>query len=162
MWKAKVKWNGNHYFKDQEVKGSNLTVHADGRLDLFDDEEYYMIINGHSIELTRNEWVEIQPETLESTLSSMSYDELVASLPSNIKNNPYWELIEISLKGVKEFEKKKCCVKPIPLSEEDRGLFRIQYDHSCSCEEYIPRGYKYCPYCGKLIDWDALPADKTI
>ena len=38
MYKAKVKWNGNHYFAGEEVKGSKIEKREDGTTWLFDDE----------------------------------------------------------------------------------------------------------------------------
>lgn len=38
MYKANVKYNGNHYFSGDEVKGSKIEKRADGSLWLFDDE----------------------------------------------------------------------------------------------------------------------------
>ncbi len=62
MYKAKVKWDGNHYFSGEEVKGSKVRTLDDGVVELFDDEPiedfpYY----GDG----RDEWVEVDPKTLE-------------------------------------------------------------------------------------------------
>lgn len=62
MYKANVKYNGNHYFSGDEVKGSKIEKRADGSLWLFDDEpiqEFPFYGDG------RNEWVEIDENSLE-------------------------------------------------------------------------------------------------
>ena len=38
MYKAKVKWNGNHYFAGEEVKGSKIEKREGGTTWLFDDK----------------------------------------------------------------------------------------------------------------------------
>ena len=38
MYKAKVKWNGDHYSAGFEVKGSKIEKREDGTTWLFDDE----------------------------------------------------------------------------------------------------------------------------
>lgn len=61
-YKAKVKWNGNHYSADEEVSGSKAERRSDGTWWLFDDEpipEFPFYGEG------REEWVEIDPATLE-------------------------------------------------------------------------------------------------
>ena len=40
MYKAKVKWNGNHYFAGEEVKGSKLEKREEGTTWLFDDDSH--------------------------------------------------------------------------------------------------------------------------
>jgi len=62
MYKAKVKWNGNHYFAGEVVKGSKVETRADKTTWLFDDEpiqEFPFYGDG------RDEWVEIDEDTLE-------------------------------------------------------------------------------------------------
>ena len=62
MFKAKVKWNGNHYFAGEEVRGSKVEQRADGTTWLFDDEpieEFPFYGEG------RNEWVEVDEATVE-------------------------------------------------------------------------------------------------
>ena len=61
-YKALVKWNGNHYFAGDEVIGSEIMRTQDGKLMLYDDEpiqEFPFYGDG------MNEWVEIDPDTLE-------------------------------------------------------------------------------------------------
>ena len=61
MYKAKVKWNGNHYFSGEEVKGSKLEKREDGTTWLFDDEsipEFPFYGDG------RDEWVEVDENTV--------------------------------------------------------------------------------------------------
>ena len=56
MYKAKVKWHGNHYFAGEEVKGSKLEKRDDGTTWLFDDEpipEFPFYSDG------RDKWVEV-------------------------------------------------------------------------------------------------------
>ena len=62
-FKAKVKWNGNHYFSGESVSGSKHRV-KDGKHEIYDDEENYVAGLG---DFTRNTWVEIDESTLEST-----------------------------------------------------------------------------------------------
>lgn len=38
MYKAKAKWNGDHYFASEEVNGSKIERREDGTPWLFDDE----------------------------------------------------------------------------------------------------------------------------
>lgn len=56
-----VKWNGNHYFARQVVKGSKVERRG-SELWLFDDEEMYIRGIG---DFTRYEWVEIEDQKLE-------------------------------------------------------------------------------------------------
>ena len=61
MYKAKVKWNGNHYSAGFEVKGSKLERREDGTVWLFDDEpiqEFPFYGDG------REEWVEVDETTV--------------------------------------------------------------------------------------------------
>jgi hypothetical protein len=61
-YKAKVKYNGNHYFAEQEVIGSRIYYLSFDKVLLFNDEpipEFPFYGEG------RNEWVEIDPKTLE-------------------------------------------------------------------------------------------------
>ena len=61
MYKAKVKWNGNHYFAGEEVKGSKIEKREDGTTWLFDDEpipEFPFYGDG------RDEWVEVDETTV--------------------------------------------------------------------------------------------------
>ena len=61
MYKAKVKWNGNHYSAGFEVKGSKLEKREDGTIWLFDDEpiqEFPFFGDG------RDEWVEVDETTV--------------------------------------------------------------------------------------------------
>jgi len=64
MYKGIVKWNGNHYFSGDEVKGSKIEWRGD-ELWLYDDEENYI---GGMGDFTRYEWVQIKPESLEETV----------------------------------------------------------------------------------------------
>lgn len=62
MYKAKVKYYGNHYFPGDTVRGSKIETHENGSIWLFDDEPidcfpYY----GEG----RDEWVQIDEDTLE-------------------------------------------------------------------------------------------------
>lgn len=62
MYKAKVKYNGEHYFCGEIVRGSKIDKLKDGSTWLYDDEEidcwpYY----GEA----RNVWVQIDESTLE-------------------------------------------------------------------------------------------------
>jgi len=61
-YKGKVMWNGNHYFKNDEVIGSKIKYKGDGTLWLYDDEDNY--IRGFG-DFTRYEWVEIDKNSLE-------------------------------------------------------------------------------------------------
>ena len=61
-YKAKVMWNGNHYFQGQVVCGSNVECREDGTVWLWDDEEDYFPGLG---DFTRHEWVEVFPESVE-------------------------------------------------------------------------------------------------
>ena len=61
MYKAKVKWNGDHYFAGEEVKGSKIEKREDGTTWLFDDEpiqEFPFYGDG------REEWVEVDETTV--------------------------------------------------------------------------------------------------
>lgn len=61
MYKAKVKYNGNHYDAGQEVRGSKIAQYQDGTVELFDDEpleEFPFYGEG------RNEWVEVDKNTI--------------------------------------------------------------------------------------------------
>ena len=61
-YKAKVKWNGNHYSAGEEVSGSKVEHRTNDEVWLFDDEpipEFPFYGDG------REEWVEIDPETVE-------------------------------------------------------------------------------------------------
>ena len=61
IYKAKVKWNGNHYFAGEEVKGSKIEKQEDGTTWLFDDEpipEFPFYGDG------RDEWVEVDENTV--------------------------------------------------------------------------------------------------
>lgn len=64
MYKGVVKWNGNHYFKGQEVIGSKFRE-LDGVVEIFDDEEQSAVIDGHHFDFTRHEWVEVDKESFE-------------------------------------------------------------------------------------------------
>ena len=64
QYKGIVKWNGNHYYSGDEVKGSKIEWRGD-ELWLFDDEENYIKGIG---DFTRYDWVEIKPESLEEEL----------------------------------------------------------------------------------------------
>ena len=57
-YEAKVKWNGNHYFAGETVRGSDIKVEDDGTY-LFDDEE-----SNEFPFVPRNEWVLIDSNTL--------------------------------------------------------------------------------------------------
>ena len=62
MYKAKVKYNGNHYFAGEVVKGSKVETRPDKTVWLFDDEpipEFPFYGDG------RDEWVEVDKDTLE-------------------------------------------------------------------------------------------------
>ena len=61
-YRAKVKWNGGHYFSGDNVAGSKIMKRLDGTLWLFDDEpiELFPYYGEAS-----NEWVEIDEKTLE-------------------------------------------------------------------------------------------------
>ena len=59
-YKANVLYNGNHYHSGEVVIGSKIKNRL-FKTYLFDDEENY--VNGVG-DFTRNEWVEINPETL--------------------------------------------------------------------------------------------------
>lgn len=59
MYKAIVKWNGNHYFAGQEVRGSKIRTNEDGTVELFDDEPieefpYYGSSNDTWVEVDKN------------------------------------------------------------------------------------------------------------
>ena len=58
MIRGTVKWNGNHYFSGDEVKGSKIKQEEDGTWWLFDDEEYSLF--GHT--LCNYCWVEIKDD----------------------------------------------------------------------------------------------------
>ena len=61
MYKAKVKWNGDHYSAGFEVKGSKIEKREDGTTWLFDDEpipEFPFYGDG------RDEWVEVDETTV--------------------------------------------------------------------------------------------------
>lgn len=61
MYKAIVKWNGNHYEAGEEVTGSKIRTNEDGTVELFDDmpiEEFPFY--GDSM----NVWVEVEPSTV--------------------------------------------------------------------------------------------------
>ena len=61
MYKAKVKWNGNHYFAGEEVKGNKIEEREDRTTWLFDDEpipEFPFYDDG------RDEWVEVDENTV--------------------------------------------------------------------------------------------------
>ena len=61
MYKAKVKWNGDHYFAGEEVKGSEIEKREDGTTWLFDDEP----IQGFPFYGDgRDEWVEVDEATV--------------------------------------------------------------------------------------------------
>lgn len=59
-YKANVLYNGNHYHANEKVVGSKIKVEG-FKTFLYDDEENY--VNGIG-DFTRNEWVEINQETL--------------------------------------------------------------------------------------------------
>lgn len=61
MFKAKVKWNGNHYFSGEEVKGSKVEMRGK-EVWLYDDEE---VKEFPCFWVSREEWVEIDGTTLE-------------------------------------------------------------------------------------------------
>jgi len=65
MYRGIVKWDGNHYFKGQEVIGSQFRE-ENGVLEIFDDEEHIAIIDGHHFDFTRHKWVEVDKESFES------------------------------------------------------------------------------------------------
>ena len=66
-YKAKVKYNGNHYFSGEEVKGSEIKYKEDGTCWLYDDEPIYGIpFFGEG----RYEWVEVDVDTLEEVLQN--------------------------------------------------------------------------------------------
>lgn len=61
VYKAKVKWNGNHYFAGEEVKGNKIEKREDGTTWLFDDEpipECPFYGDG------KDEWVEVDETTV--------------------------------------------------------------------------------------------------
>ena len=61
MYKAKVKWNGDHYSAGFEVKGNKIEKREDGTIWLFDDEpiqEFPFFGDG------RDEWVEVDETTI--------------------------------------------------------------------------------------------------
>ena len=61
MYKAKVKWNGDHQSAGFEVKGSKIEKREDGTTWLFDDEpiqEFPFYGDG------RDEWVEVDETTV--------------------------------------------------------------------------------------------------
>ena len=61
MYKAKVKWNGDHYFAGEDVKGSKIEKREDGTTWLFDDEP----IQGFPFYGDgREEWVEVDETTV--------------------------------------------------------------------------------------------------
>ena len=62
MYKAKVKWNGDHYSAGFEVRGSKIEKREDGTTWLFDDEpiqEFPFYGDG------REEWVEVDETTVD-------------------------------------------------------------------------------------------------
>ena len=61
MYKAKVKWNGNHYCAGDEVKGSKIEKREDGTTWLFDDEP---IPECSFYGDRRDEWVEVDETTV--------------------------------------------------------------------------------------------------
>ncbi len=61
IYKAKVKYNGGHYFSGELIKGTNIRQSED-ELFLFDDEPIYVFpFYGEG----RDEWVAIDVDTLE-------------------------------------------------------------------------------------------------
>lgn len=56
-YKGIVKWNGNHYYQGQEVKGSKYEIRENGEVWLFDDEP---IENFPCYDDGRDEWVEVE------------------------------------------------------------------------------------------------------
>ena len=60
MYKAKVKWNGDHYEAGQVVKGSKYRI-VEGKIELYDDEDNYIMGFG---DFTRHTWVEIDEFSL--------------------------------------------------------------------------------------------------
>lgn len=68
MYKAKVMWNGNHYFAGETVRGSKVR-RTDTGWELFDDEEPELFDeNGEPNNfpyVSRDEWVEVVPESIE-------------------------------------------------------------------------------------------------
>lgn len=70
MYTAKVKWNGNHYYAGDEVKGSKIEKRADGTTWLFDDEpipEFPFYGEG------RDEWVEVDESTVVKNIYPNGY-----------------------------------------------------------------------------------------
>lgn len=61
MYKAIVKWNGNHYESGEEVRGSKIRKNKDGMVELFDDEPIEAFPFYGS---AREEWVEVVPESI--------------------------------------------------------------------------------------------------
>lgn len=61
MYKAIVKWNGNHYFAGQEIRGSKIRTNEDGTVELFDDEP----IEGFPYYGSSNDtWVEVDKDSI--------------------------------------------------------------------------------------------------
>lgn len=60
-FKAKVKWNGNHYTAGEDVIGSSINYDKE-KYWLFDDQESYISGLG---DVTRREWVEVDPDSIE-------------------------------------------------------------------------------------------------
>ena len=61
MYEAKVKWNGDHYFAGEEVKGSKIEKREGGTPWLFDDEP---ILECPFYGDGRDEWVEVDETTV--------------------------------------------------------------------------------------------------
>ena len=90
MYTAKVKWNGNHYYAGDEVKGSKLEKRADGTTWLFDDEpipEFPFYGNG------RDEWVEVDENTVVKDIYPNGY---------SLEDKPGHSFVRGAFKSVKK------------------------------------------------------------
>ena len=66
---AVVLWNGNHYDCGQVVNGSEVELRPDGSTWLLDDEDVDWVSqdskgNTFTFNECRNEWVQVDPETV--------------------------------------------------------------------------------------------------
>ncbi|MDY5929856.1 MAG: hypothetical protein SPJ27_07470, partial [Candidatus Onthovivens sp.] len=87
---AKVKWNGDHYYAGDEVKGSKLEKRADGTTWLFDDEpipEFPFYGEG------RDEWVEVDESTVVKNIYSNGY---------SLEDKPGHSFVRGTFKSVKK------------------------------------------------------------
>lgn len=120
-YKGIVRYNGNHYFAGEEVKGSKIMV-EDGRLYLFDDEPVEFLGT-----ITADEWVEVsEVMVLEDAKADYIFPEKM--------NRPVNTITMLDATYIRKLE-KYCNELEKQLESKDKAIDELAIAINKACRE---------------------------